>query len=193
MTMPGGLIGRALGAFGGQLPGRPMMNPAAAPGAGMAAAPGGSTITHTMQQMMPGAGMAPRGGTVPLRPPSMMGLLGQAFSGVGAPGGAAGGLRPVTPPPIAHEGPGMMGQGAPMAGGAPTGNLGAILARLFPGQGNGVADGFKGQGGPFAAAGAAPTPPAAAAPPSPATPKPGMAPGARPLPRGMSVNGRRTY
>jgi hypothetical protein len=188
MTMPGGLIGRALGAFGGQLPGRPMMNPAAAPGAGMTAAPGGSTITHTMQQMMPGAGMAPRGGTVPLRPP--MGILGQAF------GGMLGNGAPRPPAPIAQEGPGMMGQmmpggpqGGGMAGGAPAaGGVGSLLQAIFAAKG-----GFPGQGGGPPMLGGAPTPPAAAAPPRPAAPKPGMAPGARPLPRGMSVNGRRTY
>jgi hypothetical protein len=180
MTMPGGLIGRALGAFGGQPP-RPTMDPAAAPGAGIRPAPAGSMIT-SMMPGLGGPGMAPRGGTVPLRPP--VGLGGMAFGG-GAPGG----------PQVAPEGPGMMGQrptmmpGGPMAGqpmpGGAGGALGSILGRLFPGQGQGVAGGFKGQGGPFAAAGGAPAPAAAPTPTPAAAPRPPM------FPQGMTVNGSR--
>jgi hypothetical protein len=173
MTMPGGLIGRALGAFGGQPP-RPTMDPAAAPGAGIRPAPAGSMIT-SMMPGLGGPGMAPRGGTVPLRPPA--GLGGMAFGG-GAPGG----------PQVAPEGPGMMGQmqpGGPPAGAGGGGALGSILARLFPGQGQGVAGGFKGQGGPFAAAGGAPAPAAAPTPTPAAAPRPPM------FPQGMTVNGSR--
>jgi hypothetical protein len=124
-----------------------------------------------MPQFQPGAGagMAPGGQMISetLRPqPAPAGPK----PGAGLAGGLAGQMpRPMPMPQIAPEGPGMMGQGAPTMRPMP------MPAPMTP-PGGGV--GMR-PGGQTITSSA----------PRPAAPKPGM----RPLPAGMSVNGRRTY